>query len=66
MLPPLFHPPQTVGPCAVQNPTAPETCRGKLGKAHWESGFGHNSVFFPRRPVATKMPGTVKERDFTV
>ena len=55
-------PPQTVGPCAVQNPTAPETCRGKLGKAHWESELGHNSVFFPYPPT-TKMWGSVKERD---
>ena len=65
MLLSLFPPPQTVGPCAVQNPTAPETSRGKLGKAHWESGLGQNSVFsllYPD-PVTAKMRGTIKERD---
>ena len=46
MLLSLFPPPQTVGPCAVQNPTAPSTSRGKSCKVHWESGLGHNSVFF--------------------
>ena len=54
-----------MGPCAVQNPTAPETSRGKSGKAHWDSGFGHNSVFFPA-PVTTKIRVTVKERDLKI
>ena len=62
MFPPLFPPPQTVGPCAVQNPTAPETAGGKSCKVHWESGLGHNSVFFAESPVTTKMRRTVKER----
>ena len=55
-------PPHTVGPCTVQNPTAPKFSRGKLGKEHWESGLGHNCVFFLESPfpVTTKMRGTVK------
>ena len=59
-------PPHTMGPCAVQNPTVPPTSKGKSGKAHWDSGFGHTSVFFCEReplPVTTKIRGTVKERN---
>ena len=57
-----------MGPCAVQNPTAPETPRGKSGKVHCDSGFGHTSVFFAEipTPVTTKILGTVKERDLKI
>ena len=69
MFPP--RPPHTMGPCAVQNPTAPETSRGKSGNAHCDSGFGHSSVFFveslfPTDPVTTKIRVTVKERDLKI
>jgi len=58
------HPPHTVGPCAVQNPTAPGTYGGKSAKVHWESGLGHNSVFStPPYPATTKMRGALKERN---
>ena len=57
----------TVGPCAVQNPTALETFRGKLGKAHCDSALGHNSdlsiLSSSPHPVTTKMWRAVKERD---
>merc|ERR1712004_551207 len=56
-----YLPPHTMGPCAVQNPTAPLTSRGKSGKVHWDSGFGHTSVFFCEypSPVTTKIRGLV-------
>ena len=59
-----------MGPCAVQNATAPSTPRGKSGKVHWDSGFGHTSVFFVELPyiypVTTKIRGPVKKRDLKI
>ena len=45
--------PQTVGPCAVQNPTECRTFWGKSGSTHRDSDFGHNSVFVigPSAPI---------------
>ena len=56
-----------MGPCAVQNPTAPETFQGKSGKAHCDFDPGHTSVFLcDPCPVTTKIRGTVKERDLKI
>ena len=52
--------PHTVGPRAVQNPTASETFRGKSVKSHWYfDDPGHNSIFVPYLlPPTTKKFGS--------
>ena len=60
--PPL--PPHTAGPCAVQNPTASSTSRGKLGTAHLaKRGWGQISDFslLYAHPVTTKILRAVKK-----